>query len=273
MSHHFDHDLDVLSSAAQRYLDRSATRKRHRDKIDAGRAAEAEQPERVQLRLERLSRAAAQEAVQAPLRAARRVQNPARLVESIGLERVIGKPNFQGLDFLELALAVSRFVCRVQVKSGPSALEGYGTGFMVSPSLLLTNNHVLPSAAAARHSLAEFDYQNDRFGSLLPVVAFELEPQRFFETRADLDFALVAVKPLSRTGVPLSIYAWTRLIGSQGKAILGDPLNIIQHPKGEVKQVVLRSNTLIDLLTHHAHYETDTEPGSSGSPVFNDQPR
>ena len=49
----------------------------------------------------------------------------------------------------------------------------------------------------------------------------------------------------------------------------------MQHPKGELKQIVIRNNTLVDLpdppLDQFAHYETDTEQGSSGSPVFNDE--
>ena len=55
-----------------------------------------------------------------------------------------------------------------------------------------------------------------------------------------------------------------------------DPVNIVQHPKGELKQIAIRNNTLLDLpedsgLDKFAHYETDTEQGSSGSPVLNDQ--
>ena len=68
---------------------------------------------------------------------------------------------------------------------------------------------------------------------------------------------------------------WCRLIPTEGKAILGNPVNIIQHPLGEMKQVIIRENKLVDLppqpLDTFAHYEGDTEPGSSGSPVFNDQ--
>jgi hypothetical protein len=47
-------------------------------------------------------------------------------------------------------------------------------------------------------------------------------------------------------------------------------VSIIQHPSGERKQLALRENQLIDVLEDFLHYRTDTAPGSSGSPVFND---
>ncbi len=37
-----------------------------------------------------------------------------------------------------------------------------------------------------------------------------------------------------------------------------------------MKQLVLRSNRLVDNFEDFVHYETDTDPGSSGSPVFSD---
>jgi endonuclease I len=53
--------------------------------------------------------------------------------------------------------------------------------------------------------------------------------------------------------------------------LLGEYVSIIQHPNGEPKQLALRENQLIDLLPDFLHYRTDTAPGSSGSPIFNDQ--
>ena len=49
------------------------------------------------------------------------------------------------------------------------------------------------------------------------------------------------------------------------------PECIIQHPSGERKQLALRENQVVDVLDNFLHYRTDTSPGSSGSPVFNDQ--
>jgi endonuclease G, mitochondrial len=52
---------------------------------------------------------------------------------------------------------------------------------------------------------------------------------------------------------------------------LGEVANIVQHPDGRLKEVVLRENRLVARLDTVLHYVADTEPGSSGSPVFNNQ--
>lgn len=72
-------------------------------------------------------------------------------------------------------------------------------------------------------------------------------------------------------GGDLGPFGWNRLIEVEGKAVVGDCLSIIQHPGGELKQLALRENELVDVLEFHLHYLTDTGRGSSGSPVFNDQ--
>src|SRR5262249_41712879 len=48
-------------------------------------------------------------------------------------------------------------------------------------------------------------------------------------------------------------------------------VTIVQHPEGQKKQVALRDNRIVDVFDEFLHYEADTQPGSSGSPVFNDQ--
>ena len=256
---------EIVAEAARRWQDRQPKREQQREALRRGQITEAETPERIARRLTRLSAASS--------RARSRVQGRAvpTLVETIGLERVLGKADFLGIQFVELALAVARFVGRVHIRQRPGRTAGFGTGFMVSPRLLLTNNHVLPSADFATHSEIEFDYQYDRRGHLLPVIVFGLEPEAFLLTDQALDYTLVAVRPTSLTGTDLQLYGWSRLDPTEGKALLGDALNVIQHPKGEAKQIVLRSNQLVDLFDHFAHYVTDTEPGSSGAPVYNDE--
>lgn len=253
----------IAMAAGERWQRRAHVREPNLEMIRSGNAIGAESPQRVQARLARLSQAAVLPAARTPVLAP--------LTEAIGLERVQGNADFLDMNFVELALAVARFVGRINIRSSLGRSIGYGTGFMVSPTLLLTNHHVLDNADTAAASEVEFDYQNDRAGRQLPIVGFKLEPQRFFMTDAALDFTLVAVAAQSARGIALNRYGWSRLIGTQGKVLLGEPLNIIQHPRGEAKQLVLRSNELVDLFDDFAHYVTDTEPGSSGSPVYNDQ--
>ena len=57
-----------------------------------------------------------------------------------------------------------------------------------------------------------------------------------------------------------------------GKAGVGDSATIIQYPDGNYQQVGLRENQILDLSDPNSMiYQTDTSPGTSGSPVFNDQ--
>ena len=51
----------------------------------------------------------------------------------------------------------------------------------------------------------------------------------------------------------------------------GDRVNIIQHPGGNQKRVSMYSNSVVFVGGNKVQYLTDTEPGSSGSPVFDKQ--
>src|SRR5262249_16458385 len=63
---------------------------------------------------------------------------------------------------------------------------------------------------------------------------------------------------------------WNRAMDGDDPVLVRQYVNIIQHPQGRPKQVALRDNQVIDLLDDFLHYRADTEPGSSGAPVFND---
>jgi len=49
----------------------------------------------------------------------------------------------------------------------------------------------------------------------------------------------------------------------------GEPIFIIQHPKGRSKEIVLFNNKIQELYIKYLQYEADAELGSSGSPIFN----
>jgi endonuclease G, mitochondrial len=194
------------------------------------------------------------------------------------LERIIGKSrDFLAIQFFDKGTTASRAVCKIATTLDD--VESFGTGFLVTPSLLITNHHVLTSADDAVRSTAQFNYQISGSNAVLPIESFRLDPARFFLTDQALDFSLVAVAPRSANGTPITSFGFCPLIGAEGKIIIGQPVNVVQHPKGELKQVVIRENKLLDLpekqansnIDQFAYYEADTEPGSSGSPVFNDQ--
>jgi endonuclease G len=184
------------------------------------------------------------------------------------LEAIINTSDFVGVRFLEAGARAARAVGRVDIRDENGVDLGWGTGSMVGPRLLLTNHQVLEDAEVARRSAIEFDFEDGLDGQPRQPRVFALDPDLFFLADDDRDFALVAV---AATEQQLAPYGFNRLIEVEGKAIIGDFVTIVQHPGERKKQVALRENRVVDVVDAFLHYEADTEPGSSGSPVFNDQ--
>lgn len=189
----------------------------------------------------------------------------------IGLERKIGST----LDFVENApseaarragLPVARIVsdCDPQVQA-----EGFATGFMVAPRLLLTNWHVFPDAGSARGNGANFFHERGEQGVAIGET-FELDPDYFFLSNERLDFAMVGIKAASVRGAALAGVDPAAMTSSPAKILIGQPVNIIQHPDGGPKTwVTEKDNRLTDLSDDgFLQYTADTLGGSSGAPVF-----
>ena len=184
------------------------------------------------------------------------------------LERIIGTPDFVGINYLETGVRSAHAVGRVNIRDDAGKVVGYGTGSLVAPHVLLTNHHVLPDAATAATSVIEFDFEDGPDGQPRQSRNFAFAPEALFIADEALDFAVVAVDPAAAV---LAGYGFNPLIEAEGKAIIGEFVTIVQHPRGERKQVALRDNRIVDVVEEMLHYEADTEPGSSGSLVFNDQ--
>jgi endonuclease G, mitochondrial len=193
----------------------------------------------------------------------------------LGEERIIG--GSVELDDVAPTLAArkaGRPVARIVELLGANRVgEGFATGFMVTPDLLLTNCHVFSKSSEAVGCGAQFGFERNDAGLLDAGVVFELDPTAFFHSDATLDIALVGVTRTPALGVgPLAGYGWVRLIPAQGKILVGHPISVIQHPDGRHKHWGVRQNKLVldpsaaDLFIS---YTTDTMPGSSGSPAFN----
>lgn len=195
-----------------------------------------------------------------------------------GFERIIGASDLMSINFLDRGKRAAAAVCRIKVPSAGGAW--YGTGFLVGPRLLLTNHHVLGTADEASQAEAQFGFEHDVDGVLAAPVCYNLRPHEIFYTNAELDISFIAVTPLSDDGVPLERYGRLPLIPLTGKAVDGEWVTIIQHPGGGPKQIAIRSSEIVKLdpaaapavdMDLFIHYLTDTEPGSSGAPVLNDQ--
>lgn len=240
----------------------------------------------------------------ADLVVAARNQNPrnqslARLSDAIGvsptsveLEKIVNDNKLQ-LDpevWREGLVTAEWRVCRIDVGG-----EGRGTGFLVGPDLVLTNFHVIEGIdnAAARTCRARFDHKVGRDGADIiggRAIAFADEwlvdqskyskfdvvpdPKGGDPSIDELDFALIRLaEPVGDE--PIGANAGSRQRG--WVTLCHEPLTrapqmvtILQHPEarpmklsiGMVESLPLNSNGT------RLRHGIPTEPGSSGSPLF-----
>ena len=142
---------------------------------------------------------------------------------------------------------------------------GSGTGFLVAPGILLTNHHVLPDAATAASAIALANYEAAPPGATLGRPAsVPLDPDGLFVSNAELDFTFCGVRGLDFLG-SIALDRDSLNIGPS------ETVNIIQHPRGRPKEVAIKDNHVVRADSVVVHYVCSTEPGSSGSPVFNNQ--
>ncbi|SEF26505.1 DNA/RNA non-specific endonuclease [Variovorax sp. NFACC27] len=193
------------------------------------------------------------------------------LMSSSGAESITGATeDFQRASFLSQGARSARAVGYVEVNYGTRA--EIGTGFMVSPALFITNRHVIQHESAARGTQVTFFRELDERGVPRPTTTFLLDPDRFalFSPDDQLDYALVALGRRQSGEAEAGDLGFCALSDQPDKHVLGMNTNIVQHPSGWPKMITVRNNILTARTDRTLLYETDTEQGSSGSPVFND---
>lgn len=195
-----------------------------------------------------------------------------RMYERRGQEALQGPTNdLQPIGFLTEGAVLRRAVGKVIVDTDRSHEEG--SGFLISPELFITNQHVIRDAQIARIATVEFDYELDYDQRQAEVSVFRLDPDKiaiFSSEIGGLDYAVVALGERVEGSARVAELGCCPLSNVPNRHIVGMSVNIIQHPGGQHKKLSVRNN----LLTHRTEttllYETDTMQGSSGAPVFND---
>jgi len=163
------------------------------------------------------------------------------------------------IDTLQRMLALAPSVCLLRVDNAHG--EFFGTGFRIGKDLILTNEHVLyPNHAVASAVHADFNFDVDGSGASVNAVSLTGDVASIAGDAAD-DWAIVKVAGMDA--------AWPiiDLAGAKPPAT-GDFTYILQHPSGQRKRLGYVRNMITEVTDRVVHYLTDTEPGSSGAPVF-----
>jgi hypothetical protein len=195
-------------------------------------------------------------------------------------------------------------VCRIEIE----LMDGdrsFGTGFLVGPDLVMTARHVLDPLDAAKTAdkaraeplaqisgiVCRFDYKVLSSGATHDGATFMLADNwrvavgcstpvdAAQATVESLDFAIVRLaRPageLPADGVGRTLRhrrGWIVLppVGVRHDFRQHSPLFMIQHPKAAPLKLALESNAIqaLDPKREWVRYRTNSEPGSSGSPCF-----
>lgn len=182
-----------------------------------------------------------------------------------GLERTIeAQSTLLDISFLERGLELSPSVAKLLVTLNDGK-RYYGTAFRIGPDLLLTNHHVLfDEVGRATAVEAWFGFEVAFGGAPREYTVVACMPESIVG-RADHDWAVVR----TATTMPES----ARILPLTG-AVAPKPhdrVYIIQHPQGREKKIGMIHNVVVGVTDDVIQYRTDTDAGSSGSPVFNEQ--
>ncbi|MEM9387029.1 MAG: serine protease [Pseudomonadota bacterium] len=185
-----------------------------------------------------------------------------------GFERRFGSDGFQTFSWFNRCMTRARSVAQILTDFD----EAIGTGFLVRGGdlyeawgdelLILTNAHVVCSdttvSSAIRPQHARVTFELWKGGPQ----AFEVE--ELWTSRPDKLDATVLRPRVDLAGIEPVPVAGT-LPARDGK----QRAYVIGHPNGRKLSFSIHDNHLLDYDERLMHYRSPTEPGSSGSPVFN----
>jgi len=176
----------------------------------------------------------------------------------------IGPANYRPFSFFNTMHRVSSAVGRVWVRNRDQGEKKrcYGTGFLIGPDLLITNNHVIRDTKDASHTTVWFGYQADEHGRERHCGAYACQELLKCSPEGKLDYSIVRLN-----GEPDFHYISLRRHGPKPTPNK-DSVIIIQHPNGGPLKIVMEDSLVRSAWKPYIQYEADTENGSSGAPVF-----
>jgi hypothetical protein len=198
-------------------------------------------------------------------------------------EKIIHTNDLVPYGFLAGAIECGRAVARLMVprhegvtatmnSSNTQPVEFAGTGWLIGKKHVVTNYHVIQARLEGEGDASLEDLKLQALGT---KVQFDFDdpatPGATFQTAQlcawdrDLDYAVLELSADSNR-TPLRLLKGEVRLPFDGRM----PVNIIQHPSGASKQLGIRNNLVESVTKEAIFYFTDTESGSSGSPVCTD---
>lgn len=162
---------------------------------------------------------------------------------------------------LEKLRALAPSVCRFNVVEVEA--RQLGSGFRIATDLLLTNWHVFYLYGAPLEITAEFGYEDDGKGGGLPSTAVACDIGSIHASEQD-DWAVIRTTSPMPAGTPII------KLSDFATPVLNASAFIVQHPNGDRKRLAYARNQITSADDRVVHYLSDTQHGSSGSPVLDD---
>lgn len=207
---------------------------------------------------------------------------PAQLPEVVNREQIIGTDDTVGIGFLadglRVALAVAlirvpRYEQAQQVMAQNGAWVTSGTAWLLAPELAITNHHVINARREKETDASDADLRLQAENAALQfdfdapdADGVQVAAKRLVAKSKSLDYALLELASPAGRPVPRLAPSIVSLDRTSRMAV-----NIVQHPRGKAKRVAFRNNLVSAADDTTIRYLADTDHGSSGSPVCDDQ--
>jgi hypothetical protein len=187
-------------------------------------------------------------------------------------------------------------VCRIEIPVTGGSVRG--TGFLVGPDTVMTNQHVVERLMAGTADVSRvrlrFDFKRLADGvTVNPGTEVSLDADEWLVASAppsevdnltdpgdrvpdpgELDFALLRLavpageQPIGENASDDAPQRGWIALGNSGDPVVGAPVFIMQHPAGEPVKLAIDSVLALNDNETRVRYMANTDKGSSGSPCF-----